>query len=82
MRKAFLKTPIEFGRMSSAYNKRRFHPVLKKVKAHLGTDYAAPKGTPIRAVGSGVVTRASTSQTMATMLRFVTTELTKLNTYI
>ena len=58
MRKAFLKTPIEFGRMSSAYNKRRFHPVLKKVKAHLGTDYAAPKGTPIRAVGSGVVTKS------------------------
>ena len=44
--------------MSSAYNKRRFHPVLKKVKAHLGTDYAAPKGTPIRAVGSGVVTKS------------------------
>lgn len=58
LRKAFLKTPIEFGRMSSGFNKKRFHPVLKRVKAHLGTDYAAPKGTPIRAVGSGVVTKS------------------------
>ena len=58
LRKAFLKTPIEFGRMSSAYNKKRFHPVLKRVKAHLGTDYAAPKGTPIRAVGSGVIIKS------------------------
>ena len=58
LRKAFLKTPIEFGRMSSGFNKKRFHPVLKKVKAHLGTDYAAPTGTPIRAVGAGVVTKS------------------------
>tara|TARA_Y100001954_G_C15820389_1_gene609649 strand:+ start:660 stop:1892 length:1233 start_codon:yes stop_codon:yes gene_type:complete len=58
LRKTFLKTPIEFGRMSSGFNKKRFHPVLKRVKAHLGTDYAAPKGTPIRAVGSGVVTKS------------------------
>ncbi|MBM56309.1 MAG: peptidase M23 [Euryarchaeota archaeon] len=58
LRKNFLKTPIEFGRMSSGFNKKRFHPVLKRVKAHLGTDYAAPKGTPIRAVGSGVVTKS------------------------
>ena len=58
LRKAFLKTPIEFGRMSSGFNKKRFHPVLKKVKAHLGTDYAAPTGTPIRSVGAGVVTKS------------------------
>ena len=58
LRKAFLKTPIEFGRMSSAFNKNRFHPVLKRVKAHLGTDYAAPTGTPIRAVGSGIVIKS------------------------
>lgn len=58
LRKAFLKTPIEFGRMSSGFNKKRFHPVLKKVKPHLGTDYAAPKGTPIRAVGNGTIIKS------------------------
>lgn len=59
LRKAFLKSPVEFSRISSRFNKRRFHPVLKKVKAHLGTDYAAPHGTEIVAVGDGVVTQAS-----------------------
>jgi murein DD-endopeptidase MepM/ murein hydrolase activator NlpD len=61
LRKAFLKSPIEFGRMSSRFNKKRFHPVLKRVKPHLGTDYAAPKGTPIRAVGDGVVIKSAYS---------------------
>jgi murein DD-endopeptidase MepM/ murein hydrolase activator NlpD len=59
LRKAFLKAPVEFSRVSSRFNKRRFHPVLKKVKAHLGTDYAAAHGTPIVSVGDGVVTKAS-----------------------
>ncbi len=59
LRKAFLKAPVEFSRISSRFNKRRFHPVLKKVKAHLGTDYAAPHGTEIVAVGDGIVTQAS-----------------------
>jgi murein DD-endopeptidase MepM/ murein hydrolase activator NlpD len=58
MKKAFLKAPVKYSRISSPFNLRRFHPVLRRVKAHLGTDYAAPKGTPIYAVANGVVTRS------------------------
>lgn len=59
LRKAFLKAPVKFSRISSRFSGKRFHPVLKKYKAHLGTDYAAPHGTPIVAVGDGTVTAAS-----------------------
>lgn len=55
LRKAFLKMPLKYGRLTSGFTKRRFHPVQKRFKAHLGTDYAAPTGTPIMAVGDGVV---------------------------
>jgi murein DD-endopeptidase MepM/ murein hydrolase activator NlpD len=58
LRKAFLKYPIEFTRISSRYNPNRFHPVAKVFRAHLGTDFAADKGTPIRSVGDGVVLEA------------------------
>ncbi|MBU0561573.1 MAG: peptidoglycan DD-metalloendopeptidase family protein [Bacteroidetes bacterium] len=58
LRKAFLKTPVKFSRISSGYSNRRFHPVLKTYKAHLGTDFAAPTGTPIFSVGDGVVIEA------------------------
>ena len=58
LRKAFLKAPLNFTRISSRYSPRRFHPVQKRWKAHLGTDYAAPKGTPIRTVGDGVIVAA------------------------
>jgi murein DD-endopeptidase MepM/ murein hydrolase activator NlpD len=54
----FLKAPLKFFRISSKFSKRRFHPVQKVVKAHLGTDYAAPTGTPIMSVADGVVTEA------------------------
>ncbi|MBC6411144.1 MAG: peptidoglycan DD-metalloendopeptidase family protein [Ekhidna sp.] len=58
LRKTFLKAPLNFTRISSGYSLRRFHPVQKRYKAHLGTDYAAPTGTPIRTVGDGVVLEA------------------------
>jgi murein DD-endopeptidase MepM/ murein hydrolase activator NlpD len=59
LRKAFLRAPVKFSRISSRYSKRRFHPVQKRYKAHLGTDYAAPAGTPILATGDGTVIASS-----------------------
>lgn len=59
LRKAFLRAPLNFSRISSRYSGRRYHPVLKRFKAHLGTDYAAATGTPIRTVGDGVVLEAT-----------------------
>ncbi|MDH5231791.1 MAG: peptidoglycan DD-metalloendopeptidase family protein [Gammaproteobacteria bacterium] len=54
MRKAFLRTPVDFTRISSRFG-RRHHPILKKRKAHKGVDYAAPRGTPVRASGDGKI---------------------------
>lgn len=58
LRKAFLRAPLNYSRISSSYSKRRKHPVTGRVKAHLGTDYAAPKGTPILSTANGTVTHA------------------------
>lgn len=58
LKKAFLAAPVKYSRISSGFSSRRFHPVQKRMKAHLGTDYAAAYGTPIQAVGDGVVTKA------------------------
>jgi murein DD-endopeptidase MepM/ murein hydrolase activator NlpD len=55
MRKAFLRAPLDFTRISSSFNSRRLHPVLGIVRAHKGTDYAAPSGTKIWAAGEGRV---------------------------
>lgn len=55
MRKAFLRAPLDFRRISSNFNPRRLHPIKKTVRAHRGTDYAASRGTPVWASGSGKV---------------------------
>jgi len=55
MHKAFLRTPIEFARISSHFSLNRKHPVLHIIRAHKGTDYAAIRGTPIRATGNGKI---------------------------
>ena len=59
MRKAFLRNPLDVFRISSNFNPRRRHPILNTIRAHKGTDYAAPTGTPIRATSDGRITRAS-----------------------
>ena len=53
--KAFLRSPVEFSYISSKYNLKRMHPILNKIKAHTGVDYAAPTGTPVRTTGDGTV---------------------------
>jgi murein DD-endopeptidase MepM/ murein hydrolase activator NlpD len=53
VRRAFLRTPVEFSRITSRFTTSRYHPVLKTRRAHKGVDYAAPTGTPVRATASG-----------------------------
>ena len=55
MRKAFIRAPVDFTRISSNFNPNRKHPILNKIRAHRGVDYAAPSGTPIKASGDGKV---------------------------
>ncbi|WP_117233662.1 peptidoglycan DD-metalloendopeptidase family protein [Vibrio maerlii] len=62
MKKAFLRSPVDFRRVTSNFNPNRRHPVTGKVRAHRGTDYAAPVGTPIWAAGDGIVTKSSYNQ--------------------
>jgi len=59
MRKAFLRAPLNFSYISSSFNPKRFHPILKRVKAHNGIDYKAPRGTPVFTAGDGKVIRSA-----------------------
>ncbi len=56
MRKAFLKAPLKYSRVSSGFSYARRHPVTRKVRPHTGVDYAAPTGTPVQSIGDGKVT--------------------------
>lgn len=60
MRKAFIRTPVDFARISSGFNLNRKHPILNTIRAHKGVDYAAPRGTPIKSTGDGKVIFAGT----------------------
>ncbi len=55
VRKAFIRAPVDFARISSSFNPRRKHPILNTIRAHRGVDYAAPRGTAIKAAGDGKV---------------------------
>jgi len=57
LQKAFLKAPLAFSRISSKFTKKRLHPIFKEYRSHPGVDYAAAKGTPIKTVGDGIITK-------------------------
>ncbi|HOW54397.1 MAG TPA: peptidoglycan DD-metalloendopeptidase family protein [Syntrophorhabdaceae bacterium] len=58
LKKAFLKAPLNFRRISSLYTKKRYHPILKRYRPHMGIDYAAAAGTPVSALGDGTISYA------------------------
>lgn len=66
MRKAFIRTPVDFARISSRFSLGRRHPILNKIRAHKGVDYAAPIGTPIKATGDGKILEAGRKGATAT----------------
>lgn len=86
MRKMFLKAPVEFSRISSKFNKRRFHPILKVHKPHYGVDYAAKIGTPVMTIGDGTVVYKGYSRTAGKTIKIrhgstYTTAYKHLHTY-
>jgi len=69
LKKAFLKAPLQFSRISSHFSSARMHPVLRIVRPHYGVDYAAPIGTPVLSIGDGRVTSATTENGSGKMVR-------------
>lgn len=69
LRKAFLKAPLEFARITSHFSSARMHPILRIVRPHYGVDYAAPIGTPVKAIGDGKVTAATNEGGAGRMVR-------------
>jgi len=62
LKRAFLKAPLRYSRISSGFSNRRFHPVLKRYRAHHGVDYAAPSGTPVHSIGDGTIIKRGYQQ--------------------
>lgn len=71
LRKAFLKAPLQFSRVSSRFSSSRMHPILRIRRPHYGVDYAAPVGTPVMAIGDGRVTQTSYENGSGRMVRIV-----------
>ncbi len=71
LRKAFLKAPLQFSRISSRYSSSRLHPILRIRRPHFGVDYAAPIGTPVHAIGDGRVTAATVESGSGRVVRIV-----------
>lgn len=69
LRKQLLKAPLKFTRISSKFSNARLHPVLKKYRPHHGVDYAAPSGTPVRAVADGTITKKSYDKAAGNILK-------------
>jgi murein DD-endopeptidase MepM/ murein hydrolase activator NlpD len=69
LRKAFLKAPLQFSRISSRFSSARMHPILRIVRPHFGIDYAAPLGTPVHAIGDGKIISATNDGGAGRMVR-------------
>jgi murein DD-endopeptidase MepM/ murein hydrolase activator NlpD len=69
LRKAFLKSPLKFSRISSRFSSSRLHPIFKIRRPHFGIDYAAPAGTPVHSIGDGKVVKAERSGGAGKMIR-------------